>query len=351
MISAVARILDANFNRAREALRVMEDHARFVLDHQALANRLKGTRHRLADALNSLETLELISARDTPNDVGTGNTTDSEYERGDAESVARAAGKRLSEALRVIEEYAKTIDADVARVVEHLRYDGYDIEKELCLSMHAQQQFRDVRLCVLITESMCVLPWFDVICRVVDAVGRCCFQLREKDLPDGQLLDKAAVFAKRCREAGAVSIINDRADVAAICGADGVHVGQDDLSIEAARRVVGPRKIIGISTHSVEQARAATQSHPDYVAVGPMFQTALKPNTEVANPSLLREVAAITPLPKVAIGGIDPGNAPEVFEAGADCVAVCSCVVGSNDPGAVAAALLQSGAKNAKVSA
>ena len=114
----VARILDANFNRAREALRVIEDHARFVLDDQALAHRLKEMRHRLADAFNALEPMALISARDTPNDVGTENTTANEYERCDAGAVVRAAGTRLSEALRVIEEYVKTIDADVARSVE-----------------------------------------------------------------------------------------------------------------------------------------------------------------------------------------------------------------------------------------
>lgn len=347
MIPSVARILDANFNRAREALRVMEDHARFVCDHQALASRLKGMRHRLADALKSLETLELISARDTPNDVGTSNATGNEYRRSDADSVARAAGKRLSEALRVIEEYVKTLNSDISRSVEQMRYAGYDIEKELCLLMHAQEQFRDVRICVLITQSMCVLPWTDVIRRVVDAVGRCCFQLREKHCSDDALLEHAGRFTERCRQAGAVCIINDRPDVAVACGADGVHVGQDDLSIEAARLVVGPSKIVGISTHSVEQAWVAIKSHPDYVAVGPLFPTALKPDTEVASPSLLREVAATTPLPKVAIGGIDPSNASQIFDAGADCVAVCSCVIESDDPGAVAAELLEARAGRA----
>lgn len=341
MDSAVARIVDANFNRAREGLRVMEDHARFVLGHQELAHRLKQMRHRLADALNSLGSLDLLSARDTPNDVGTGNTTDNEYERIDADSVALAAGKRLGEALRVIEEYTKTIDASVSRSVEALRYAGYDVEKELCLSMHAQRKFSDVRLCVLVTGSMCTLPWSDVIGRVAEAVGRCCFQLREKDLSDTQLVDKAAAFTERCRKVGAVSIINDRPDVAVACDADGVHVGQDDLSVAATRKVVGPRRVIGISTHSVAQARDALDSRPDYIAVGPMFSTALKPETEVASPHRLREVAAITTLPKVAIGGIDPSNVSQVFEAGADCVAVCSCVIQSKDPGSVAKSLIE----------
>lgn len=350
MNPAIARILDANFNRAREALRVMEDYVRFALDDENLAQRLKGIRHGLADALKAVDPLALIAARDTANDVGTANSTESEYQRSDAESVVVAAGKRLGEALRVIEEYAKTIDKNIARRVETLRYAGYEIEKELRLLMHAREQFCDVRLYVLITEAMCVLPWKDVIGRVTQAVGRCCFQLREKDLSDGALLERADEFTKCCRMEGAISIINDRPDVAVISNANGVHVGQDDLSIQAVRKITGPHKIIGISTHTKAQAMVALKSNPDYVAVGPMFPTDLKPHTDVATPSVLREVASLAPIPKVAIGGIEASNVSQVFEAGADCVAVCSAIAMSEDPGAAAKALLQWDTENSQAS-
>ncbi|GJM25636.1 MAG: thiamine-phosphate synthase [Phycisphaerae bacterium] len=340
MDPTVARVIDANFNRAREALRVMEDYARFALDDEALAKRLKDMRHGLAAAVAMGDADALMLARDTVGDVGTTNETKSEYRRSDIESVVRAAGKRLGEALRVIEEYGKTFDEAMARRVEQLRYSGYDIEKELCLTMRARQAFADVSLYVLITEAICAHPWRDVIKRVTDAVERCCFQLREKGLSDAELLDRAGGFVECCRDAGAISIVNDRCDIAVASGADGVHVGQDDISVEAARQIVGANKLIGISTHSVEQARAAVSSHPDYIAVGPMFATSLKPDADTASPACMRKVAEITALPKVGIGGINTDNAGEVFGAGANCVSVCSAIVGSDDPAAVSRAIL-----------
>jgi thiamine-phosphate pyrophosphorylase len=340
MEPTVARIIDANFNRAREALRVMEDYARFVLDSEALAKRLKDLRHGLASAVATSDADALMIARDTAGDVGTVNETASEYRRSDAESVVRAAGKRLSEALRVIEEYAKTFDEAMARRVEQLRYRGYDIEKQFYLVMRAWQVFSDVALYVLITESLCAHAWRDVIKSVAESVGRCCFQLREKGLTDAELLDRAGAFVECCREAGMISIINDRCDIAVASGADGVHVGQDDFSVEVARRILGPRLLVGISTHSVEQATTATHSHPDYIAVGPMFATSLKPDADVAGPQCMRQVADVTAIPKVGIGGINADNAGQVFDAGADCVAVCSAIVASDDPGATSRAIL-----------
>ncbi|NOX57467.1 MAG: thiamine phosphate synthase [Planctomycetes bacterium] len=337
---AVARILDANHNRAREAMRVMEDHARFALDHEPLAQKLKDMRHALTDAMRTVEPSALIAARDTANDVGTGISSEGEYERKDAESVAFAAGKRLGEALRVLEEYAKTIDPSLARRIEQLRYTAYGIEKEMCHLMRARATFGDVRLYVLLTESMCVLPWLDVIARVAQSVGRCCFQLREKDLCDAALLERAGKFSACCRNEGAISIINDRPDIAAICDADGVHVGQDDLDVQTVRRVAGAEKLVGISTHSKAQGEAAIKQNPDYIAVGPMFASHVKPGVGAVSPSVMREVAELTRLPKVAIGGIDSTNVSQVFDAGADLVAVCSAVLGSDDPGAVAAQLV-----------
>ncbi len=338
MDSSVARIIDANFNRAREALRVMEEYARFVIDHEALAKRLKELRHGLAAAL--VETNQLLAARDTAGDVGTLNETECEYRRTDTASVVRAAGKRLGEALRVIEEYAKTFDEQLARRVEKLRYAAYDVERDLNLCMEHSNRLADVGLYVLITESMCAKPWRDVIRSVTDAVGGCVFQMREKGQSDAELVNRAGAFVDCCRSAGAVSIINDRCDIAVATTADGVHVGQDDLNITAARKIVGPRRIVGISTHSLEQAQTALAMNPDYVAVGPMFSTPLKPDSKVASPRCMREVADLTSIPKVGIGGINAENAGEVFDAGANCVAVCSAIIASDDPGAVSRSIL-----------
>src|SRR5512142_2775635 len=129
MTPPIARILDANFNRAREALRVMEDYARFALDDPAATEAIKRLRHDLAAAVRALPADHLLRARDTANDVGTTISTESEQQRADAHAVFTAAAKRLPEALRTIEEYVKTIDPAVASAVEALRYRSYEIEQ------------------------------------------------------------------------------------------------------------------------------------------------------------------------------------------------------------------------------
>ena len=331
MDTTTARILDANFNRAREAMRVMEDYARFTLDDAELCGRLKKLRHDLGNAVQLLAVRGYIVARDTPGDVGTKIAADGEYERESAEAVVRAAGMRLSEALRVLEEYGKTEPGQLGSRVEGLRYQGYDIEKRLVHTIEARRRFDDVRVYVLLTESLCRRPWRDVVAAAAKG-GATCFQLREKEMTDRQLLERAGEFCALCHNLESLCIINDRPDIAAACGADGVHVGQGDMGVAAARRVVGVEKIVGASTHSVDEARAAIAESPDYVAVGPMFATALKPEYGVSGPTLIGEVRKLTGLPLVAIGGIEPGNAAQVAEAGGRCVAVCSAVIGADDP-------------------
>ena len=136
-------------------------------------------------------------------------------------------------------------------------------------------------------------------------------------------------------------IINDRPDVAALCGADGVHVGQDDLPVADARRIVGAGRLVGVSTHTLAQARPAAADGADYIGVGPMFATATKDAGPVAGPQLLRQVAAEVPLPHVAIGGITADNVAQLVAAGARRVAVCSAVIAAADPQAAARAIVE----------
>ncbi|MEO1236902.1 MAG: thiamine phosphate synthase, partial [Planctomycetota bacterium] len=166
---AVARLIDANANRAREALRVMEDAARFLLNDADLSADLKTLRHDLAAALTTIP--NLTANRDTPGDVGTTLTTPREHFRGSVADVAVAAGKRLSEALRSIEEFTKTLPlekAAAASQVEQLRYRGYELERRLNAALRPTAR-RQWRLCVLLTESLCRLPWKDVLDQVLDA--------------------------------------------------------------------------------------------------------------------------------------------------------------------------------------
>jgi thiamine-phosphate pyrophosphorylase len=134
-------------------------------------------------------------------------------------------------------------------------------------------------------------------------------------------------------------LINDRPDIARLAFADGVHVGQDDLSVGEARHIGGGGMLVGKSTHSIEQARQALAEGPDYIAVGPMFASKTKPDIGVQDPQLLAEVSAMTNLPIVAIGGISEANAASLKPRGPRCVAVCQSVILAADPAAAARAL------------
>ena len=178
---------------------------------------------------------------------------------------------------------------------------------------------------------------------LLDAVlaGGCrLVQLREKTMPLGDLLPLARSLARRCREVGALLIVNDRADLALAAGADGLHVGQDDLPARQARGLLRSGMILGVSTHDPEQARRAVADGADYVAVGSIFPTTTKAGFQLVGPELIRRVRPEVPVPLVGIGGITVENAPSVVGAGADAVAVISALCAAPDPEAATRALL-----------
>lgn len=327
------RLLDANFNRAREALRVMEDYARFILDDARLSRIAKQMRHELAAAVPPDE--RLCASRDTPGDVGTTIATEAEYQRPDAAAVLTAACKRLPEALRCLEEYAKTIDPDLARKTEQLRYRAYELEKQLSRRLHTPELFREVRLYVLLTETLCRLPLMDTVHALIDG-GVDAIQLREKDRPDGKLLELASEIGQICREHDVRLIINDRPDIAALSAAAGVHLGQDDLPVAQARKILPAGSVVGKSTHSIAEARSAAAEQPDYLAVGAIFSSPTKPDVAVAGPGLIPAVRAFYAGTLLAIGGITAETAPQALAAGATGVAVCQAVIAADNPAAAA---------------
>jgi thiamine-phosphate pyrophosphorylase len=140
-------------------------------------------------------------------------------------------------------------------------------------------------------------------------------QLREKEGKDSEVLDLARELAELAHRSGALFIVNDRPDIARLAGADGVHLGQTDLPPAAARAVLGPEGIIGLSTHNVEQARQAVADGVDYIGVGPMFPTATKGYAEGLGPRYIRDAASVADRPLVAIGGITPERIPELLAA------------------------------------
>lgn len=190
----------------------------------------------------------------------------------------------------------------------------------------------DVRLYVILDRTAARGRDLEVILESALAGGCRLFQLREKEWPSGRLLPLAERLRTRCRQAGATFIINDRVDLALVVEADGVHLGQEDLPPAAARPLLRPGMLLGVSTHSEAQARAAQAAGADYVAVGAMFPTSTKPDFELVGPELLRKLRGEVRVPLIGIGGITHGNVAEVIRAGADGVAVISAVCGAPDP-------------------
>jgi thiamine-phosphate pyrophosphorylase len=164
-------------------------------------------------------------------------------------------------------------------------------------------------------------------------------QLRDKDASDAAVVDAGRKLVALCHEHGALFVVNDRPDLALDCGADGVHLGQDDAPVEDARAEVGERLAIGVSTHSPDQIAAAEASSADYYAVGPVHATPTKPGRPAVGLELVRHAATAASKPWFAIGGIDPGNAREVAAAGARRIVVVRAIRDADDPEAAARAL------------
>jgi thiamine-phosphate pyrophosphorylase len=334
----LARILDASANRAREGLRVVEDYVRFALDDAALTRRLKDVRHRLADALRGLPVADLLAARDTRGDVGTHITVPSEGIRENPRAVLAANFKRTGEALRSLEEYAKLVDTWLPGRFEVLRYDVYTLEKLVLTAAAAHETLGDARLYVLVGG----LPTPGDLRFVVEealAGGAQVIQLREKGLSDRELLRRARDVRIMTAQARARFLLNDRPDLARLAGADGVHLGQDDLAPRDARRILGPKPILGVSTHEPAQLEQALLDGASYLGVGPVFPGETKDFDAYAGLAYVRQAAERTTLPWFAIGGITEANLDEVLDAGATRVAVSAAVVRAPSPRRAAAAL------------
>ena len=335
MSADILRIIDANINRTREALRVVEDYARFVLDDTNAAAAAKRSRHRLRDIIAAIGADALLAARDIAGDVGRDVKTAGELRRADAEDVVRAAFARLGEATRALAEYSKPASASAAAAAESLRYAAYELEQRIILRGTQRARLRSVRLYVLITEKLCRHDWLETAAAAIRG-GAGCLQLREKEQDDAELLRRAGQLRELTARQNVLLAINDRPDVAKLARADILHVGQGDLSVAQARRVAGTSVLVGKSTHTIGQFEAALAEEPDYLAVGPMFPSDTKPQDHIAGPELLAEAAKRTQLPLVAIGGITADNAATVIQAGASCICVCAAVIAADDPEAAA---------------
>jgi thiamine-phosphate pyrophosphorylase len=337
-IVSAARAVDANANRAREALRVLDDYVRFVLDDATLTEELKSLRHEFAALIGQLPPSLLDESRETLRDVGTGITSPSERVRQSPADVARINFKRLQEALRSVEEFGKVLAPQLVAGLEAIRYRAYTVERTVGLGIDARAWLENARLYVLLTGANCAAALDWTIRQAADG-GADVFQLREKNLSDRDLLERARNVRRWTRETGTLFIVNDRPDIARLAEADGVHLGQDDMGVKDARQILGPGPLIGVSTHTVEQVRRALLDGASYIGVGPTFASSTKDFHQLAGLDLVRQATALTTLPTFVIGGVNADNIGDVVAAGAKRVAVSAAICQADDPAPIAARL------------
>ena len=342
LLQATYRILDACTNRAGEGLRTLEEYARFVLDDAQLTASVKSLRHELAAAIGRLPRQSLLKARDTAADVGTGLQEPAEYNRANMSHVVAAAASRTQQSLRALEEYGKTLDGEVAALLEQIRYRCYTVcgDLEMRISHHARHQLLAAsQLYVLIDGGRSEDEFAETVRSLAES-GADIVQLRDRECDDRTLFYRAKLGTKVANEAGALFIVNDRADIAVAADTDGVHVGQDELPAVEARKIVGAQRLVGVSTHDIQQVKQATHGGADYIGCGPVFAGNTKSFDQYPGTSFLRQVRdGNLPIPAFAIGGITAENLAKVLAAGVQRIAVTGAVRDAPDPAAATKAL------------
>lgn len=340
------RAIDASANRAGEALRVLEDVVRFVLDDERLTTAAKNLRHDLAGLFATGPLRLRAAARDVDGDVGTGIEADSSLRRSSVADLVAANAARAGQALRSLAEMAAVVVPDNAAGFERLRYRLYDLERGALASARGRERLAGVNLCVLVDGGPDAAA-FAAIVKTLFQAGVRMIQFRDKSLGLPEVVERArsAVdlarrHADRTGEQPLV-IVNDRADVAVAVGADGAHTGSDDLPTKLVRRVIGPGGLLGRTAHDLAEAESAAAAGADYLGIGPCFPSATKDFGTFAPRDFLERVVRTIALPAYAIGGITPERLDELAALGIRRVAVGAAVTAAADPAAAARAMIE----------
>lgn len=350
--NALFRILDANLDRAREGMRVVEEWCRFGLNDEATTAQLKHLRQEVA----RWHTPDIRLARDTPGDLGTALTHSQESARSSLVEVLEANFARTQEALRSLEEYSKLHSTEMAAACKQMRYEIYTLDSQIVgpllkldiktatasASQQRQQQLANARtyLVTAPVPGLSAAEWLGVIESALKG-GIAIVQYREKTATDEDRLKVARQLRSLCHQYGALFIVNDRIDIAAAADADGVHLGQHDLPMEIARSLLGPHKIVGRSTTNPTELQRSLDEQADYIGVGPVHETPTKPGKAAAGNEYVRYAAQHATMPWFTIGGLNADNLGPTLAAGATRVAVVRALMQADSPTEVARSLVQ----------
>lgn len=297
------QIIDANINRVAEGLRVIEDYARFIYRHKKLTNELALLRKQINSTEKDFVPHLLI--RNTEHDM---RAREVPIVRKNIQQLLKANFKRVEEGLRVLEEYTGN------SFYNRARYRVYDLEKDILLSAMRKTLKPGV---YLISDDVKILEkgllW-----------GVSCIQLRDKKSPKEIVLKKAITIGKKAKAAGIPFIVNDYLDIAILSDADGFHSGQDDMGVQFLRKILGPHKIIGKSTHNLKEGKKAEKEGADYVGIGPIWSTLTKPEEKAIGLNYLRKAENSFSIPYIAIGGVNLSTMPELLFLKPPLVAIVS---------------------------
>jgi len=328
------RIIDVNLNRIGEGLRLLEDAARLLLNDTSLTQQLKDMRHKMVVSDFSFQQ-QLLQSRNAEGDVGINIEVSEEEKQKDLPLVIVANARRVQESLRALEEMAKIPNAIPEldpKKFKQARFHLYTLERSLLSRLTRQDKLKRLSglYFILDTQALKERDYMEVARNAIRGGART-IQLRDKLHTRKDLLPIAQQLRSLCTEHNVLFIMNDYVDVTLATDADGLHLGQEDLPLATARRLLPIDKILGYSTHTLDQAITAASEGADYIGFGSIYPTTSKDFPTIVGLEKLREIRKKVSLPIVAIGGINSENATEVMAAGADSIAVISAILQAED--------------------
>ena len=323
----ILQIIDANLDRAREGLRVLEDWARFGLGENDCVAKIKNYRQILGK--NHLEVYK--QSRNYIDDKCKGLSHQEQFNRKNSEQIISSNSARVQEALRVIEEFSRLQNHELSKIASEIRYEIYTIEIDLL----SYSKFKKSEEILKENDLYVITDQKDNLLEIIEEIliaGARIIQHRFKKGTDKDHLQEAIMIKNLCKKYDSLFIINDRIDIALASNADGIHLGQDDLDLKTARKLLGYSKIIGISANNETDISNALREGCDYIGIGPVFETETKKNKKPLGIEKIKILTKDLNIPWFAIGGIKSNNISYLRSHGFKKVALVSQLMNSKDP-------------------
>tara|TARA_Y100001968_G_scaffold240234_1_gene223759 strand:+ start:1 stop:954 length:954 start_codon:yes stop_codon:yes gene_type:complete len=305
----------------------MEDWCRFGLKRNDFSIQIKDWRHQLGAHHHAI----YREARLTSEDPAMGVSHPLQKNRSTPEEIFIANSSRVQEALRVLEEFTRITDPKLSEVATKIRYETYKIEIKVLNTKEGINKRQVLKNCSIYLVTTNRKDLKEIVLKALEA-GIKIVQYREKFLNDNEKIHQAKDLASMCKKYNSLFLVNDRIDIALAVNADGIHLGQEDIPTTVARQLLGPEKIIGRSTHCLEDIKNAEKEGCDYIGIGPIFPSKTKKKLNPIGIDYLRKGLNKTLLPAFAIGGINSSNINEINHINNLRIAVSDAIINSSDP-------------------